>query len=164
MKLGILSDTHNEIARTQAALSIFRARGVESVIHGGDMTIPEIIQLFDGWETAFVFGNIDRDKVALARAVSATAGPHHIGIAYQTTLNGWNIGVCHGHDNELLGAMIDSGAYHLVLHGHTHSPRDEQIGKTRVICPGALGGRCPELRSICVFDLTTQAAEFINVR
>lgn len=163
MKIGIISDTHNETARTQAALAVFRARGVTRLIHCGDVTVPTMIQLFEGWDSVFVYGNIDREKVALAQAVASTAGPHYIGMAYEEALNGLQLGVCHGHDEELLEAMVTSGVYGLVLHGHTHRRRDQQIGDTRVICPGALGGRFPERRSVCVFDLATQVAEFIHV-
>lgn len=163
MKLGILSDTHNEVANTRAALEIFRARGVTRLVHCGDLTRPELVALFAGWDVAFVYGNIDRDRFALAGAVQRTAGPTHIGVTCELALNGWTIGACHGHDEELLDAMIASQAYTLVCHGHTHVRRDLQVGSTRVINPGALGGRHREARSVCVFDLEANTAEFCYV-
>ncbi len=163
MKLGILSDTHNEISRTRAALAAFRAWGADKLVHCGDVNRPAVVQLFQGWDTVFVYGNLDRDKGELDRAVAQVPGPLYIDITYEAILAGVRVGVCHGHDLDLLDAMIGSGAYDLVLHGHTHAHRDEQIDTTRVINPGALGGRYVEPRSVCIVDLVTLAAEFVYV-
>ena len=50
MRLGILSDTHNNAANTQAALSVFRQHGITQLIHCGDVNRPEILELFTGFE------------------------------------------------------------------------------------------------------------------
>lgn len=162
-RFGILSDTHNEIARTRAALAVLRARGVKHLLHCGDITRPGVIRLFEGWDVTFVYGNIDRDRAGLEQAVADTTGPTSIGVVAELTLNGMRIGACHGHDEALLETMIRSGVYGLVCHGHSHSRRDELVDQVRVINPGALGGRCPESRSVCIFDLSSQTAEFIYV-
>ena len=60
--------------------------------------------------------------------------------------------VTHGHRTSLRRA-IDSGEYDYVFHGHTHRYKDEIIGKTRVINPGALGGKKVEDRSFVILDL-----------
>jgi putative phosphoesterase len=163
MRLGILGDTHNEVARTRSALDLFRARGVTKLIHCGDVTRPQMIQLFEGWDMALVYGNIDHDRIGLAHAVAQTPGPHHIGVAYEVALNGTRVGVCHGHDHELLGTMIESGAYDLICHGHFHHRRSDRVGPVWIVSPGALGGRYPEPRSVCILELERQTAEFIHV-
>ena len=163
IKLGILSDTHNEVEKTRAALDALRARGARRLVHCGDVTKPAIIHLFEGWDIAFVYGNIDRDRAGLAQAVARATGPTSIDVVCELTLNGTRVGVCHGHDEELLKAMIESGSYDLVCYGHSHSRRDEHFGQVRIINPGALGGRYPESRSVCLFDLSNQTAEFIHV-
>lgn len=159
----MLSDTHNEKENTRAALAVFRARGVDQLIHCGDLTRPKMVQLFQGWQAAFVFGNLDHDRPALSHAVARTPGPHHMGLIFHTILNDTRIGVCHGHDELVLQAMIGSGAYDLVCHGHWHQRRNEKIGQTWVVNPGALGGRASESRSACIIDLGQHAIEFIYV-
>ena len=163
MRIGLLSDTHNQLQTTRQALARFKARGIDRLIHCGDITEPKIIKLFHNWDTAFVFGNIDRDRAGLAQAVTRTPGPNHIGTTYEVTLDGLNIAVCHGHDQELLEAMITSQDYDLVCHGHFHRRRNEQAGTTWVVSPGALGGTSHEPRSVGIVDLTKQSIEFINV-
>ena len=163
VKLGILSDTHDEVEKTRAALDALRARGARKLVHCGDVTKPVMIHLFEGWDIVFAYGNIDRDRAGLAQAVATVTGPTTIGIVGELTLNGTRVGVCHGHDEELLEAMIESGSYDLVCHGHSHSRRDEHVDQVRIINPGALGGRYPESRSVCILDLSSQTAEFVYV-
>jgi putative phosphoesterase len=163
MKLGILADTHNHVANTEAALAALGARGVERLIHCGDLTKPQMVRLFEGWPIAFVYGNMDRARVALREAVAKTAGPFYAGRVYESVVDGVRIGACHGDDGELLDAMIGSGAYDVVFHGHLHARRDECHNGTRIISPGALGGRSVDPPSVCVWDSTRGSLEFVRV-
>ena len=43
MRIGILSDTHDQIARTTRAVVLLRAEGAEALVHCGDLTGPEIV-------------------------------------------------------------------------------------------------------------------------
>ena len=46
MKIGIISDTHNNIALTKKAIEIFGEKDVEFIIHAGDLTSPKMLELF----------------------------------------------------------------------------------------------------------------------
>ncbi len=46
MKIGILSDTHDDIENVQEAINIFNKNEVNLVIHAGDYTSPGVIQEF----------------------------------------------------------------------------------------------------------------------
>ncbi|MBN1429744.1 MAG: YfcE family phosphodiesterase [Anaerolineae bacterium] len=162
MKLGILSDTHDNPENTRRALDIFRLHGVEQIIHCGDITIPQIVALFEGWRVFFVFGNLDREHADLSAAVGRLSGTNSIGYKYMGLLEGIPIAVYHGNDDEYLAALISSNCYDYVFHGHTHRRRDDHIGRTRVINPGALGGR-GKARSVCVLTLPDGTATFIDI-
>jgi predicted phosphodiesterase len=110
-----------------------------------------------------VFGNIDKKRSLLAHAVKAASSSQTIGIVYQETLSGVRIGACHGHESDVLEAMIQCGDYDLVFHGHFHVRKDEMIESTRVISPGALGGTYHEPRSVCVYDLENGLADVIEI-
>jgi putative phosphoesterase len=163
MKLGILADTHDHVAHTKAALAALRGREVDLVVHCGDLTQARMVALFEGQRTAFVIGNMDRNRAALTEAVASTDGPFHIGTIYELVVDGLRIGACHGHDGELLEEMISSGAYDVVFHGHLHIRRDVLRGRTRVVSPGAVGGRSVDPPSVCVWDSTRQRVEFVRV-
>ncbi|WP_162909171.1 YfcE family phosphodiesterase [Aggregatilinea lenta] len=163
MKVGILSDTHNNAANTRRALDAFRARRVERLIHCGDVTNAETVLLFAGWTVTFVWGNMDayRDELIAATRMIGAAGPQ-----YSATVSAGEclIGVTHGHDYGLLTGLIMAGKYTYVCHGHTHERRDEfrRPYSVRVLNPGALGGSCPQSRSICVLDTDADTADFIE--
>ena len=56
MKIGILSDTHNNEHNTRLVLDLMRMHRVERLIHCGDITSPHIVALFEGWQVDFVRG------------------------------------------------------------------------------------------------------------
>ncbi len=163
MKIGILSDTHNNAANTRRALDTFRERGVARLVHCGDVTNAETVLLFAGWTVTFVWGNMDtyRDELIAATRMIGAAHPQ-----YSATVSAGEclIGVTHGHDTSILMGMIMGGKYTYVCHGHTHERRDDfqRPYSVRVINPGALGGNHPQTRSICVLDTDTGTADFIE--
>ena len=61
MLIGLISDTHNQVARTYRALRTFQKLGVKAILHCGDLTRPQIAQTLITKEipTYFVYGNND---------------------------------------------------------------------------------------------------------
>lgn len=160
MKIGILSDTHNIKSTTLAALEMFRQAGITRLFHCGDITTEATLSLFEGWDVTFVWGNGDLEKPSLEAAARA------LGLALptaqaQVVIDGYPIAVLHGHEG--LNGVIRSGQYRYVFHGHSHQRRDEWVGPTRVINPGALGGARRESRSVAILDVATDDLRFIEI-
>lgn len=162
MKLGVLSDTHNDAANTRRALDLLREHGAERLIHCGDLTTPEIVALFEGWQVDFVVGNMDQSYQPLQEAVRRL-GTATFSDEIRTGIGGVQVAATHGHHESLLDEMIRSGLYAYVFHGHTHRRRDEQVGPTRVVNPGALGGMRYQPRSFVVLDLASGELEFVTL-
>ncbi|MDW8065637.1 MAG: YfcE family phosphodiesterase [Anaerolineae bacterium] len=162
MRIGILGDTHDHIENTRRALEILRCERVERLFHCGDVTSSEVVSLFDGWDVLFVRGNMDRLDV-LEPAVIALGRQPFLVDELVTTVAGRRIVILHGDNTERLQQVIASGDFDYVFHGHTHRRRDERIGRTRVINPGALGGIQRESRSFCILDLATDELRFVEV-
>ncbi|MBI2647490.1 metallophosphoesterase family protein, partial [Candidatus Woesearchaeota archaeon] len=55
-----------------------------------------------------------------------------------------------------------SNKYDYVLTGHTHIKRDEKIGKTRIINPGALFGIHPY--TIALLDVEKDKLNFVEIK
>jgi putative phosphoesterase len=163
MKLGILSDTHNNIANTRRALDLFRQHGVARLIHCGDLIRPVMVEEFIGWRVSFVYGNGDYERDDHKRNVRAHLQDSSIGEQWIEDIDGVRLAAMHGDDSRRLKALITSGVHDIVFRGHSHERLDERIGSTRVINPGALGGKKPQTRSICVLDLPTGEASFIEL-
>jgi putative phosphoesterase len=163
MKLGILSDTHNNIANTRRALALFREHGVERLVHCGDLIRPVMIEEFIGWPVSFVYGNCDHERDEQKRNVHAMLQDSTIGEQWTLEIDGVCLFAMHGDDSRRLNAMITSRTHDIVFRGHSHERLDARIGSTRVINPGSLGGKKPQSRSICVLDLPTGEAKFIEL-
>jgi predicted phosphodiesterase len=56
---------------------------------------------------------------------------------------------------------LESQSFDYLLHGHTHVKRDERVGRTRVINPGALH-RARE-KTVAVLDTATDMLTFLTV-
>ena len=59
MKIGILSDTHNNIKNLRIALNVFLEEGIDTIIHCGDLTGVEIARAMDGFRVICILGNGD---------------------------------------------------------------------------------------------------------
>ncbi len=160
MIVGIISDTHNEIAVTRRAVSMLRSRGAEVLFHCGDISGAKLVAEFVGVPTYFTFGNHDADNVpelrSAIRAISATS----LEWGSIVEVSGRRLGAVHGHNatdvRALLAAQPD-----FLFSGHSHVPRDEQVGPTRRINPGALYDA--DQLTAGLLDLETNQLEFLTV-
>ena len=163
MKIGILSDTHNDGFHTQRALQVCRQRGVRTLFHCGDLTTPEMLAHFAGFEVYFVRGNMDRPhETALKAAARLQPGAHWLDAGDEVELAGKRLAITHGDRADVLETLLFAEPDYL-FHGHTHRRRDERVGPTRVINPGALGGRQHEAHSMGILDLATDRLEIIQL-
>lgn len=162
MRFAVVSDTHNNRKSTEVALASIRDRGIETIVHCGDICDAETVRLFADFEVRFVIGNGDRDLQSLATAVKSVFGRGCLAPFFEFEIGSVSFGACHGH-TETLARLIDSGQHSIVFHGHSHRRKDQHIRSTRVVNPGAIGGLKPESRSYCVVDPTIESIDFVEV-
>lgn len=162
MQIAIVSDTHNNDDNAREAARLIRARGITTVLHCGDITGPETLACFEGFQLLAVFGNIDAWRSPL-EATAKRLGFPPIEDVREFSINGISMGQAHGHESTQLHGLIHSGTLRYVFCGHTHRRRDERIGPTRVINPGALGGRKVETRSFALLDLSSDRLEIVEL-
>ncbi len=160
MKIAILSDTHNNLAYAQLARKKIADAGIRTVIHCGDVIDPGIVDYFGEFRIILVYGNGDYPR-ELEERISWFRDDNLSSEFLELDLSGKLIYVTHGHDKRRLNSAIECGRYDYVFHGHTHQYRDDRWGRTRVINPGALGGRKLEKRSLVFLDLETDKLERI---
>jgi putative phosphoesterase len=161
MKIGILSDTHAHMLRSIRAVEALLAREIKALLHCGDIgseeVLDEIAARCAAHEIALhaVLGNVDEYEAAAWRGPDGRPIP----IRAELTLAGKRIALLHGHRFAALEQAIASGAYDYVCTGHTHQARDERIGRTRVINPGAVYRATPP--TVALLDLANDRLEFI---
>ncbi len=134
--IAIISDTHDNVENIKKAVGIMKGRGVEFCVHCGDVVAPATVRFFDGVKMKFIRGNCDGDTENIKKRAEEIGG-EFLGEKAEFEHQGKRFCAYHGHDPAKLDLLIRSGKYDYVLTGHTHKARDEIIGKTRVINPGA---------------------------
>lgn len=137
MRLGIISDTHDQLEITRKALNLLWTAGVDALVHCGDITGASIIKLCSNRPCWFVFGNHDADNVPELQTAAEQHGVTCLGWAGVIELEAKLIGVSHGHMTYDI-RQIMAKRPHYLLTGHSHIPNDSKVGLTRRINPGAL--------------------------
>ncbi|MBN1792857.1 metallophosphoesterase [Candidatus Woesearchaeota archaeon] len=160
--IGIISDTHDNIDSIRKAVSIFKTRKVEFVIHCGDIIAPATVKYFESLKMKFIFGNCDGNRSLILKRVEEIKGEHH-GRIMEIKHRGKSICAVHGDNQGIFEKALGQG-YDYLLHGHTHIPEDRKIKDTRVLCPGGhYLGDPKERNQVIILDLEKDNVEFINV-
>ncbi|RLM72457.1 metallophosphoesterase [Halorubrum sp. Atlit-26R] len=142
MLIGIVSDTHDDLAAVEAAVSLFEREGVDVVVHCGDFVAPFSVTPFDGdFDFHAVRGNNDGEW-AVASTVEAFGAYHGEAAALSfdgaSGTDGVDVAVTHGTSDLVVDALVDCGDYDYVFHGHTHAHGVEERDGTVRVNPGGL--------------------------
>ncbi len=163
MKIGLISDTHDNFKTIEGAVRIFGEERTEYVIHAGDITTPEAVEAFAGLKMIGVLGNNDMDKKGLTSAFEKIGGELR-GEICEIEEDDLLIGVYHGTDFRKRDALIQSGKYNVVVYGHTHKTENKIVGKTMVINPGTANGWFFGYKATAaIFDTVSKECDFIDL-
>lgn len=126
MRIGLISDTHGRLPT-----EVFdRFADVDRILHAGDVGRRSIISdLAVLAPVEAVWGNTDGWDLRAATAERV-----------EVELGGLRFGVAHGHlvsEPDRLAELFP--AADVIVHGHTHVPRDEMVGGVRFVNPGSAG-------------------------
>lgn len=160
MRIGILSDTHDELDRTRLAVQLLRDSGVETLIHCGDLASPPIVAACSVLPCWFVFGNHDSDSVPDLQRAASEYGAVCLGWGSVVELAGKRVGVAHGHMTADVRRVL-SEQPDFLLSGHSHIASDMMVGSVRRINPGALH-RADEF-TVAVLDLVRGELRLLQV-
>lgn len=124
MKIGIVSDTHDNLPVFTKILDWLNKEEIKTLLHCGDIENQEIIdtanEAFKG-KIEYVRGNADMNLINLPEVK-------------EITLGGKKIAFCHFPD--IAKKLAGSNQYDLVFYGHTHRAWQEKIGNCQLINPG----------------------------
>lgn len=161
MKIGVLSDTHDNLSNITTVLETYRDRGIETLIHCGDLTSLEMVSHFNGFRVIYTTGNMDYATGTIHKRFKKMRDDNFVEAVFKGQINGVPIAATHSHLDSELSNLVSHQRYQWIFHGHTHQRRDEVIKGARIVNPGALGGLGRESRSFCIVDLDANDVEFI---
>jgi putative phosphoesterase len=130
MKIGIISDTHDDIENVRNAIKIFNEKDVQYVIHAGDYVFPGIVLEFKRLNAKLigVLGNNDGEKGLLLKAFLEIGGELK-GELGEMHVDDIKIGIYHGTSAEIKRRLVESGRYNIIVCGHTHKREPPGVEK-----------------------------------
>jgi putative phosphoesterase len=159
MLIGILSDTHDDMAAIKKGVDLFNARNVSHVVHAGDLTSPFTFEILSGLHCGItaIFGNNDGDRLLLKEKSVGSIHPQ----PHMMTLEGKRIVVLH--EPDLVDALADSGHFDLVIYGHTHRPDIRKVKGTLIVNPGKLAKLHKGESTLAILDTGSMEAGIISL-
>ncbi len=162
MKIGVISDTHDNLGAIQRAVSLFNKERVELVLHAGDFVAPFALLAFGGLTVPLrgVFGNCDGEKIVLLETANK------LGFHLETTPTHFEIDnrkILLMHQPAEIDALVKSESYDLIIYGHLHKPEIARYGKTLVVSPGEGGGWVSRAKTVALIDLADLQAEIVEL-
>ncbi|MCD6474600.1 MAG: metallophosphoesterase [Thermoplasmata archaeon] len=144
-KIGVISDSHDNMEAIKKAVEFFNENDVELVIHAGDIVSPFTADEFKklNCDMLLIYGNNDGDKLYLKERFS-NIGEFHLD-PYSFELYGKKIVVTH------MPSIVDALAtkYDIVIYGHTHK-KDLRKEKALILNPGENCGYLTGVRSVAL--------------
>ncbi|ADJ16216.1 metallophosphoesterase [Halalkalicoccus jeotgali] len=163
MRVGIIADTHDNVAAVERMTALFREAGVETLLHCGDFVAPPVLPFFEGFSIHGVLGNNDGEVAGLEAGFEAIGGELH-GRFAALELGGKRFAMLHGESKAEIEDYAESGEYDYVCYGHHHEREERPVGETTVINPGAHFPTVPdEHRTVAIVDTAADELEFRRV-
>jgi len=163
MKIAILADIHGNEPYLEKAKQIIKTEKAKRVIVCGDIESDETFRELDTWKEKIylALGNADysiREKLDLG-----VLYPEKMEIVLDFgVINVDDIKIAYCHNNVLAQRLAGEGKYDFVFYGHTHTPWEQQIGKTMLINPGEVSARYGK-PTMALFDTKTRKTKLILI-
>jgi len=175
MKVGIISDTHNNLRAVDKALKYLNKKKISLLIHCGDWEMPFTMRVYTQVKCPIkaVLGNGDPDIQKFQYQLQNLDVLKGMDLDIQPELqdfvfDGKRFAVFHGDDHNVNKALVESQMFDVFCVGHNHQPKIEEKGKTLIINPGSFvgffmeeGGVVP--RTLALYDTVKNSAEIINL-
>lgn len=155
-RIGLISDTHDNLDRVRLAVKVFNQQQVERVVHCGDIVAQFVLNEFKplNMPLLIVLGNCDGDRLALKKR----AGELRFTVFYtQAELMVAGKKLCITHQPIMPVPRCD-----FYIHGHTHQVRYEP-GNPVIVNPGEAGGWLTGQSTIAVLNTDTRQVDFYQL-
>jgi hypothetical protein len=155
-KIGLISDTHDNLNMVKAAIKKFNEFELALVIHCGDFIAPFTLEGFRGLKAKLrgVFGNCDGEREGLQQKAEELGFSIHVP-PYKLEFEGKKILISHNR-------ITPPSDIDILVYGHTHKPF-VKVGNTLIINPGEASGWLTGIATIGILDLDSLKVEIIEL-
>ena len=146
MKIGILSDTHKKVGRSQKVVDLLVQEGAEFIIHAGDIVKPEMLDQLVATQKPYVavYGNNDPHLVEVHNRYNLVQEPHYFKLS-NTKFKLMHLPFYMAPDSDV------------VISGHTHTFECDFKDNTLYINPGEACARNKPISECVMLDVSENA-------
>jgi len=151
MKIGIFSDSHEDIKAIDKAVEIFNKNNVTSVLHCGDLISPIMVKALSNLQSPlyYVKGNNDGETLFLHQKMQSINAKM---FTIPTKINISEKHIFIMHEPIEIESLVKSNNYDLIAYGHTHKLVTKKINNTFLINPGECCGLLSGKKTIVILD------------
>jgi putative phosphoesterase len=158
VRVGVVSDTHDNLRNVARIVALLNGVGVDRVVHTGDITQVKTLEVLAGLAAPLygVWGNNDQPR----RVLEAACMDLGFDFADSGREFGWSRRkILVVHDPREIRKRLNG--HHLVLHGHDHRRRVELRAGSLIVNPGECAGHLQGHNAVAVVDLVSLEAEVL---
>ena len=161
MKIGVVSDTHNNLKNIEIIINIFNDERVPMVIHTGDISNANTLEKFSklNSELIGVYGNNDRNELGL-KEVAQKNNFQFQEPPRKLNMLGREIVIFHEPDN-IDKFLLENKKTNVVLYGHTHRYENNKRNGVLFFNPGESAGMQKGSNAVGILDLNNLEAKRI---
>lgn len=155
-KIGLISDTHDNLNMVKAAVQKFNEFDLALVVHCGDYIAPFTLENFKELKVKLlgVFGNCDGEREGLRKKADELGFSLHIP-PYKFELDGKKILISHH-------PITPSSEIDILIFGHTHQTQINE-GSPLIINPGEASGWLRGKATIGILDTNSLKTQIIQL-
>ncbi len=157
MKVGIISDIHENFHNLVRALEFMEKQGVEQILCLGDLMNAGVAKILAAHSvpTYLIWGNNDGEKVDIVKAAYRENSKLTVSLNTYDFLEIDSRKIFITHYNDLAMPMAESGRYDAVFYGHDHKKSFEYVGRSYVVNPGEIAAQKSGVASLAIYDTKT---------
>ena len=161
MKIGVVSDTHNNLKNIETIINLFNDEKVSLVIHTGDISNANSLEKFSQLKCEFigVYGNNDRNELGI-KEVASKNNFNFQEPPRKLSLSDREIAIFHEPDN-IEKFLSENEGINVVLYGHTHRYENNTKNEVLYFNPGESAGMQRGSNAIGILDLVNLEAKRI---
>ena len=161
MKIGVVSDTHNNLKNIEIIINLFNEIKVPIVIHTGDISNANTLEQFSKLNSKLigVYGNNDRNELGLEEVAQKNKFQFQ-DPPRKLSLLDKEIVIFHEPD-KIDQFLAENKLIDVVLYGHTHRYENNTRNGVLFFNPGESAGMLKGSNAIGILDLKNMEAKRI---
>jgi len=170
LKIGIISDSHDNKDNIIKTVSLINERKLDMLIHCGDYIAPFVKKWFDKLDDSIkknfygVFGNNDGERLFLKKNLGQICQFAENSNELILECDGKKIFATHMLKTATIEALANSGNFDIILYGHTHQLQQKKMDSgVLILNPGEICGYLTGNSTFALIETNKMEIEIITL-